>query len=333
MRSTTPRKIVAAIFLFSCAWVAFRHGVHFGRRPRHFGRQPESCAHSETSVCALNAALARTSSLYTAMFKESNGDVISNIEAPRQIKCLGTNMLLTQHRGDDSITQLEIEFAGQDTYGIKKISSSSPLVLDIGGNIGFFSILTHLLHPKSQVIVFEPSPLTYFFLRLNLALNNIPVLTSEELQRHPERPGVYPVLGGVGASKRVDLVSMSDPEVPKSKSQNGIAKVYQKGHIPLYNLNNFLESHHLSERVFDIVKLDCECCEYRVIQDSEVWLANRSKVVSLTGEIHVCAHLGTDSEKQTLEALRRRGCEFPSFNFDKNSGRFREIANLNDCCS
>ena len=279
-----------------------------------------------------SSVLPQLSSLATALFSESSVDVLSNVEAPQKLHILGKTMIMTQYSGDDSIARLKIEFTEQDTYGIEQISAASPLVLDIGGNIGFVSILTQLLHPDSQVIVFEPSPLTYFFLRVNLALNNIHLLTSEELQRHPNLPGVYPVFGGVGASKRIEFASMSDSERSKTQSQNGIVNFDQGGDIPVYNLNKFLHDHGLSERIFNIVKLDCECCEYKVVPDSMIWLTDRSKVVSLTGEIHGCGHLDIQSEKRMLEVLQRRGCEFPAANFDENSGRFRETANLNDHC-
>ena len=49
--------------------------------------------------------------------------------------------------------------------------------------------------------------------------------------------------------------------------------------------SKFLDVHDLSERVFYLVKLDCECCEYKVVPDSRIWIAERSKVLSLTGEI------------------------------------------------
>tara|TARA_B100000482_G_C12596579_1_gene293578 strand:- start:727 stop:1896 length:1170 start_codon:yes stop_codon:yes gene_type:complete len=280
----------------------------------------------------ISELLPEFSALSAALFGETEAEVFSNIETPRDIRCLGEKLTLTQHRGDDSISRLELEFEGQDTYGITHISSGAPLVLDIGGNVGFISILTQMLHPKSQVVVFEPSPLTYFFLRLNLVLNNIRVLTSEELQGRPRVPGVYPVFGGVGARRAVEFATMSDSDRVKKQSQNGIVDYDRNGNVPVYNLNAFLSEHGLTQRVFDIVKLDCECCEYKVVPDSATWLLDRSKVLSLTGEIHGCGHLDRNPEIRTLEILRTRGCEFPVANFGEEGGRFRDTANLKDSC-
>ena len=270
--------------------------------------------------------------LAKTLLGDSYRDVVSRMEPPSAISCLGKTVLLTENGGDDSIQRLEVEFASldKDTYGIHKISSSHPLVLDIGGNIGFISILTQLVHPRSQIVVFEPSPLTYFFLRLNLFINQVHVLTSEELQGNPHTPGIYPVFGGLGASQALEYARMSDPERVKHQSQNGIVDFGEVGDIPMYSLPSFLLTHGLSDRPFDIVKLDCECCEYRVIPNSSDWLLNRALVVSLTGEIHGCGHVGVQSEATTLKILKKRGCNFPEANF--LDGRFRETANLHDNC-
>ncbi len=273
------------------------------------------------------------SHLAEALLDESDHVMLSKVEAPQRLECIGQSLLLTQHVGDDSIPRLKEEFSGlsRDTYGIKKISSETPLLLDVGGNIGFVSIITSLVHPKSQVVVFEPSPLTYFFLRANLALNGIHVLTSEELQKHPAVPGVYPVHGGVGASAPLEFASMSDPKRVEKQSQNGIVDLRLGGHVPVYNLRAFLQTHGLISRVFDVVKLDCECCEYNVIPDTSAWILDRTKVKSLTGEIHGCGHTEYDTEKKMLAVLRERGCEFPAANF-KEGGRFQYTANLNEVC-
>jgi len=273
--------------------------------------------------------------LAEALLDESEHTLLSKVEAPQRLECLGQSLLLTQHIGDDSIQRLTEELSGlsRDTYGIKKITSESPLLLDVGGNIGFVSVITSLLHPKSQVVVFEPSPLTYFFLRVNLALNNIHVLTSEELQNHPTLPGVYPVHGGVGASAPLEFASMADPKRVEKQSQNGIVDLRHGGDVPVYNLGAFLQTHGLISRVFDVVKLDCECCEYYVIPDNSAWILDRTKVKSLTGEIHGCGHTEHDTEKKMLAVLRERGCEFRAANFRKEDGRFQLTANLNDNCT
>lgn len=75
--------------------------------------------------------------------------------------------------------------------------------------------------------------------------------------------------------KRVEYAMMSDHERSKKQSQNGIVSFDESGDVPVYNLNKFLDFHDLSECVFHVVKLHCECCEYKVLPDSRIWLTDR----------------------------------------------------------
>ncbi|EOD20831.1 hypothetical protein EMIHUDRAFT_241774 [Emiliania huxleyi CCMP1516] len=128
------------------------------------------------------------------------------------ISTLGVTVNVTALAKDDTIGRLQKEFANRrdawgrdcgecDDYGLRHLTSPMPLILDVGGNIGFISSLIARVHPQSQVIAFEPSPVTYFILRINFWLNGVHVLTTEELQGRPKIGGVYPVFGGLGASR------------------------------------------------------------------------------------------------------------------------------------
>ena len=170
--------------------------------------------------------------------------------------------------------------------------------------------------------MFEPSPETYFFLRCNLYLNRVHVLTSEELQWRPAVPGVYPVFGGLGGAAPFEMAI-----IPKeSQSQNRGTSFSATGDVPVYNLRSFLSTHGLDARRFDLLKLDCECCEYRVVPDSRDWITNRSLVGRLAGEIHPC-FAGSKKQQRTLDILRGMGCRFPERNFKEN-GDLERAANL-----
>ncbi|EOD24912.1 hypothetical protein EMIHUDRAFT_115708 [Emiliania huxleyi CCMP1516] len=191
------------------------------------------------------------------------------------ISTLGVTVNVTALAKDDTIGRLQDEFANRrdawgrdcgecDDYGIRHLTSPTPLVLDVGGNIGFISSLIAHVHPKSQVIAFEPSPVTYFILRINLWLNGVHVLTSEELQGRPKIGGVYPVFGGLGASRApFEWVKVSGGAL--AKSQNVMTRFGKSGDVPAYHWDSFMELHGLTSRTFDLVKLDCECCEYRLV--------------------------------------------------------------------
>jgi FkbM family methyltransferase len=46
-------------------------------------------------------------------------------------------------------------------------------ILDVGGNIGIFSLYAQLKNPKSKIVTVEPFPETFFRLRSNIAANNL----------------------------------------------------------------------------------------------------------------------------------------------------------------
>lgn len=80
---------------------------------------------------------------------------------------------MVQRAGDDSVVRLLKEFR-LDAYGLSWATQPGALV-DIGANIGDQSIMAALFHPTKQIIGIEASPVTYFFFRWNLHLNQIPV--------------------------------------------------------------------------------------------------------------------------------------------------------------
>ena len=86
-----------------------------------------------------------------------------------------------------------------------------------------------------------------------------------------------------------------------------------------------MELHGLTSRAFDLVQLDCECCEYFLVPQVSKWITNRSLVKRLAGELHSCHAVG---ETETLSLLRSRGCEFHPRNFLATDKERIEMARL-----
>jgi len=266
-------------------------------------------------------------------------EALSHAAPIKTIHSLGQIINVTSLHGDDSVSRLQEEFGAgadhKDEYGLQSITTHEPLILDVGGNIGFLSIVVQKKHPASQVVVFEPNPTTYFFLRVNLWLNGIHVITSEELQQRPKVAGVYPVFGGLGRASPFELLRI--PVSGARRSQNfqtdggsvGAQAVARGQAMPVYNLRAFLAAHGLTSRVFDLVKLDCECCEYNVVPDSRDWLVNKELVRGLAGEVHPCGDPG--AQKSTLDILRSRGCIIPDKNLNAR-GHLTWVVMLQDAC-
>lgn len=95
------------------------------------------------------------------------------------------NIILTTHDGikmvcdreDERIIPIEIlNFGGYETAEIRMIRhflDEDSVIIDIGANIGWYSLNLSRDVTKGRIIAFEPIPKSYNYLRENLRLNNI----------------------------------------------------------------------------------------------------------------------------------------------------------------
>ena len=260
--------------------------------------------------------------------------LIQNAHDVTEVQFNSQTVLLTAHRDDDSIKRHDSEFGdgANKKYSIEREGqdpTKPPLILDIGANLGFVSIMFFKLHPEVQVVAFEPNPFTYMYFLWNIYINNVPILTAEELALNPSTPGVYPVFGGVSGltDGETPFSTVPMPMTFSDKSQLHIVDHNQSGGkhgVKLYNLSEFMKKHKLTERGFDVVKMDCECCEYTVIPANKNLFSSRDQVKRLLGELHPfekCMeyfNLDMSAQMQTVEALEQRGCPVPDTDFDPN---------------
>ena len=64
-------------------------------------------------------------------------------------------------------------YENEDTFFLFKLINNGNLILDIGANIGWYSILLSKHFPLSKIHAFEPVPETYNYLIENLKLNEV----------------------------------------------------------------------------------------------------------------------------------------------------------------
>lgn len=115
-----------------------------------------------------------------------------------------------------------IENILEDTYGLKSLRFLNfDHIVDIGGNIGLFTVSTKKYWPKSKRIVIEPRLSSLSVLKRNLKLNNI---KAEILNRAVvegkakkyidlflnENPAMSSVVSSAGKSIKVKTVNLSD---------------------------------------------------------------------------------------------------------------------------
>ena len=148
----------------------------------------------------------------------------------------------------------------QDEYGLKRFRNQKPrTILDVGGNVGLFSIVARTRFPKAEIHCYEPSPNLSSILHENL----------EELNIHLHEEG----LGSHHQSVRMvdrgpSSVSTTQPD------ENGATSV-----IPLKDAVKRLGGS------VDLLKLDCEGAEWAIFKDTEGW----KNIKNVTMEYHLWA--------------------------------------------
>jgi len=70
-----------------------------------------------------------------------------------------------------------MEYEKADSDMILTLVKDGDRVLDVGANMGWYSITLGKRYPKCDIQAFEPIPKTYAYLQKNLALNNVPNVT------------------------------------------------------------------------------------------------------------------------------------------------------------
>jgi FkbM family methyltransferase len=146
---------------------------------------------------------------------------------------------------------------------------SSPVrLLDVGANLGSFSIWLNQRHGIKEALCFEPEPISASLCRFNLANNGCEAATL-----------IPKALGG--QEREIDVwVNSSRPGSINIYGQpSSLAKGRQR--VEVVALADWLQG---VEGDFDLLKLDCEGAEWEIVRNTEATMLQRFKV--LVAEVH-----------------------------------------------
>jgi FkbM family methyltransferase len=169
------------------------------------------------------------------------------------------------------VLEQEYAFAGSLYAGRR------PIVVDVGANIGMFSLSIFSNWPAARVHAIEPSLATYQILDCNRAFN-------PGLDWHVYRAAAWHTDGEVSFDNK-----------PFSTSSHVGASGSDVEQVPAVRLDTFLNQ-NVPEPV-DLLKVDIEGAEDAVLQSASAIL---SKVAHLIVEIHAA----TGRREQTVSTLR-----------------------------
>jgi FkbM family methyltransferase len=196
-----------------------------------------------------------------------------------------TTFLSLPYTANNSKVTLYGSITNGDAAGIffENIYGNLPVfgktVIDIGANIADSSIYFALRGAK-KVIALEPFPKNYEMAKRNVESNNL----SDKITL---------LLAGCGAKR--GFVTISPHDNNKSWVGSIVKNSGQGFKVPLLTLEDILKQNNLQNGELNILKMDCEGCEYESILS-----ANRDVIRSFS-DIQIEYHYGYKDLKYKLE--------------------------------
>jgi FkbM family methyltransferase len=161
----------------------------------------------------------------------------------------------------------------RNEYGLRQELPEVHTILDVGANIGFFSIAARGRYPQAKIHAYEPNPRVMHHLRSNTSALGIEV--------HAEALGA-----------RDGFTEILD----SSDSNQARALMCEGGRIPQISLENAIE--RIGGSV-DLLKLDCEGAEWDLFRVSEIW----KRVRNIRMEFHLFNGETVQQLERVLEDL------------------------------
>lgn len=153
-----------------------------------------------------------------------------------------------------------------DCYHLSSLDKSIKTVLDVGANIGLFTIAASYYFPNATIHAYEPNPRIESYLEHNCL--------------------------SVKAKYFLEAIGLNDSWVNLNFGENSLHTITSSAQTS-FNTTKCTAFNHAIKRLsqngkIDLVKLDCEGVEWQLFEDIESW----SKVRFLTMEYHLWAEPG-----------------------------------------
>lgn len=168
-----------------------------------------------------------------------------------------------------------------DCYGLHALGlpNNSPTIVDIGANIGLFALAARRSYPDATIHSYEPNP-----------------ALEDYLGHHASQAGFIYFMEAVGAEAgKVTLVRSGD-------SNQTTTQRATSGRVPMVSFKDVLDR---TQGRVDLLKLDCEGCEWPLLRESDsLWRA----VDRVVMEYHLRNESGID-HKTAGDCLKHRSFE------------------------
>jgi len=164
----------------------------------------------------------------------------------------------------DSLTNLIREIFINLSY-LCYMETDSPVIFDIGSNIGITTLFFKKLYPDSKIYCFEPDPDTFSYLEKNIKGNNLKdVFTMNAgLSDYHGSAILYVPSWSSGSSsvyqEKVDIEKGFADEILS------VEKSVREKRVDLIRCSQFIEEQGIKH--IDLMKIDAEGAEERIIED------------------------------------------------------------------
>jgi FkbM family methyltransferase len=180
------------------------------------------------------------------------------------------------------------------------LAREAEVILDIGANIGVYSLAARLANPRARVVAFEPNPVNVRELSRNLALNGINDVEVRPVAlgaARAELPFFVPV-----DNRTSDVSNVGNPEFIRLVYPDLALKDIK---VPVETLDDVVRDMAIAQ--VQLIKMDVEMYEYQVVQGAQQLLASQRPLVMC--ELHhpdeLSHRLGGKLTEDSLQCGRR----------------------------
>ena len=193
--------------------------------------------------------------------------------------------------GDHVMRQIYLKGVYEsNTFGpLSKLIKPTDTFVDVGANIGAYSVGLSQFIKKGRIISFEPNPGALKYLEKNIELNNIENITvvKRGLSNTPEKVTLY-------------TPSLTTASINKHQDSD------QKEVIELITLDNYCEENGINN--IDILKIDIEGHEIKCLKGALEIIAKSKDMILIMEIDDNCLNVGK-SKEETFEFIQNLGFE------------------------
>lgn len=204
---------------------------------------------------------------YSHLLKDTQIENINICDDSVVLKTRDTKAFFIADQYDERCMPIEAfnfgNYEHEEMEMILKLLKKDNVIIDIGGNIGWYAVNLGLKRPDSIIYTFEPIPKTYEYLQKNIQLNNLKNVTPNNF----------------GFSEKDDTLTFY--YYPEGSGNASMANLTKKESVlkikcKVTTLDSFIEKNKIK---VDFIKCDVEGAELFVFNGAKKVLQNQKPIV------------------------------------------------------